>query len=166
MLVSKLSKFQRDEFQEVFTIVDVNKRGKISLLEMRRFMESARAKKSDEELLEIIARANPALFHDDNNSNSNNSNKDYGNNGISRDEFMGVMAEAEFYTLFTETFQELDKDSTGYVRAGDLDEVLGGVRDLISISDEQTGSNIIDVEDKDLLVDYERFSKMLLGAAL
>jgi calmodulin len=90
--------------------------------------------------------------------------KDYGNNGISRDEFMGVMAEAEFYTLFTETFQELDKDSTGYVRAGDLDEVLGGVRDLIS--DEQTGSNIIDVEDKDLLVDYEQFSKMLHGAAL
>ena len=74
------------------------------------------------------------------------------------------MAEAEFYTPFTETLQELDKDSTGYVRAGDLDEVLGGVRDLIS--DEQTGSNIIDVEDKDLLVDYEQFSKMLLGAAL
>jgi calmodulin len=149
MLVSKLSKAQRDEFQEVFNIVDVHKRGKISLLEMRRFMDSAREKKSNDELLEMIARASP-LFQD---------HKDY---GISRDEFMGVMAEAEFYNLFTETFQELDKESTGYVRAGDLDEILGGMRDLIS--DEQT--SIIDVEDKDMLVDYEQFSKMLLGAAL
>jgi calmodulin len=145
MLVSKLSKAQKDEFQEVFSIVDVNKRETISLLEVRRFMESAREKKSNE------LRANP-LFDD---------NKDY---GISRDEFMGVMAEAEFYNLFTETFQELDKDNTGYVRAGDLDEVLGGVRDLIS--HEQKIRSIIDVEDKDMLVDYEQFSKMLLGAAL
>jgi hypothetical protein len=34
MLVNKLSKVQKDEFQEVFSIVDVNKRGKISLLEI------------------------------------------------------------------------------------------------------------------------------------
>jgi Ca2+-binding EF-hand superfamily protein len=149
MLVNKLSKTQRDEFQEVFDIVDVEKRGRISLREMRKFMESARAEKSSEELLGMIARANP-LF---------NVNLDY---AISRDEFMGVMAEAEFYNLFTETFQELDRDNTGYVRAGDLDDVLGGVRDLIG--EERT--SIIDVEDKDMLVNYEQFSRMLLGAAL
>jgi Ca2+-binding EF-hand superfamily protein len=149
MLVIKLSKSQKEEFQEVFNIVDAQKRGKISLLEMRKFMGSAREDKSVAEVLEMMARANPQFTE----------NKDY---GISRDEFMGVMAEAEFYNLFTETFQELDKDNTGYVRAGDLDEVLGGVRYLIS--DEKT--SIIDVEDKDMLVDYEQFSKMLLGAAL
>jgi Ca2+-binding EF-hand superfamily protein len=148
-LVSKLSKAQRDEFTEVFNIVDINKHGKISLLEMRKFMESAREQKSKEELVEMIARANPQF---DATTDS----------AISRDEFMGVMAEAEFFNLFTETFQELDKDNTGYVRAGDLDDVLGGVRDLIS--NDQT--SIIDVEDKDMLVDYEQFSKMLLGAAL
>jgi calmodulin/calcium-binding protein CML len=147
--VSKLSKAQRDEFTEVFNIVDINKHGKISLLEMRKFMESAREQKSKEELVEMIARANPHF----------NATTD---SAISRDEFMGVMAEAEFFNLFTETFQELDKDNTGYVRAGDLDDVLGGVRDLIS--NDQT--SIIDVEDKDMLVDYEQFSKMLLGAAL
>ena len=149
MLWTKLSKAQRDEFQEVFDIVDVHKRGSISLLEMRRFMESAREKRSDEELMQMIARATPN-FGD---------SADY---VISRDEFMGVMAEAEFFNLFTETFKELDRDNTGYVRAGDLDDVLGGVRDLIS--NDRTG--IIDVEDKDMLVDYEQFSKMLLGAAL
>lgn len=149
VLWTKLSKAQRDEFQEVFDIVDVNKTGKISLLEMRKFMQSAREHKSDDELRRMIARASPNFQR----------SADY---VISRDEFMGIMAEAEFYNLFTETFRELDSDNTGYVRAGDLDDVLGGVRDLIS--NDRTG--IIDVEDKDMLVDYEQFSKMLLGAAL
>jgi calmodulin len=147
MLVSKLSPAQRDEFQKVFDIVDSNSRGKISLLEMKRFMNSARQKKSDAELRSIISRA------------THSQNTEY---EISRDEFMGVMAEAEFYNLFTETFQELDKENTGYVRAGDLDEVLGGVRGLIS----DNPTNLIDSEDKDMLVDYEQFSKMLLGAAI
>ena len=149
MLVNKLSKSQAEEFQEVFDIVDKEKRGKISLLEMRKFMESARENKSTDELMAMLARANPKFEE----------NKDY---AISRFEFLGVMAEAEFSNLFTSTFEELDLDGTGYVRAGDLDEVLGAVRDLIS--NDQT--SLIDVEDKDMLVDYEQFSKMLLGAAL
>lgn len=153
MLVNKLSKTQIDEFEEVFRIVDKNGTGKISLLEMRQFMESARNSKSTQELMEMIARAN---------------NLEKGREAaptdfaISHDEFMGVMAEAEFYNLFTETFNDLDEENTGYVRAGDLDEVLGGVRNLIW----NDRTNIIDVEDKDMLVDYEQFSKMLLGAAL
>ena len=76
--------------------------------------------------------------------------------------FRSVMAEAEFYYLFTETFQELDQGNTGYVRAGDLDEVLNGVRFLIT----DDRKSIIDVEDQDVQVDYEQFAKMLLGAAL
>ena len=149
MLVSKLSKTQSDEFQEVFSIVDKENKGKISLLEMRKFMESARASKSTDELMEMIARVSPKF---DKTTEI----------AISRDEFMGVMAEAEFYNLFTAIFNDLDEGNTGYVRAGDLDEVLGGVRDLIS--NERT--NLIDGDDKDMLVDYEQFSKMLLGAAL
>ena len=149
ILASKLSQSQRDEFLGVFSIADVNNRGKISLLEMRKFMESARAKKTDEELLEMIRRSNPHF----------SGNAEY---GITRDEFLGVIAEAEFYSLFTEMFEALDTENTGYVRAGDLDEVLGGVRNLIS----DDHKSLIDVEDKDILIDYEQFSKMLLGAAL
>lgn len=150
VLVRKLSKAQRDEFREVFRIVDIENRGKISLLEMQKFMQIAGAQKTNEELIEMISRANPQF---------QNETADY---AISSDEFIGLCAEAEFYNLFTETFQELDRENTGYVRAGDLDEILGTVRDLIS----HDRTSIIDVEDKDLLVDYEQFSKMLLGAAL
>ena len=45
----------------------------------------------------------------------------------------------------------------------DLDEVLGGVRALIP-NDKKT--NIIDVDDQDMLIDYEQFSRMLLGVGL
>ena len=149
MLVRKLSKAQQEEFQEVFDMVDIQKQGRISLLEMQKFMQSARESKSDEELRAMIMRVNPRY----------DVSAEY---AISRDEFMGVMAEAEFYNLITETFQELDQEGTGYVKAGDLDDILGGVKDLIS----NDQSRIIDVEDKEMHIDYEQFSKMLLGAAL
>jgi calmodulin len=66
---------------------------------------------------------------------------------LSLEDFLGIMAEAEFYHLFRDTFAALDKDDSGYVRAGDLDRVLSGVRDLIS----DDRKSIIDVEDKDML---------------
>lgn len=152
MLVDKLSETQKKEFLDVFDMVDVKKSGMVSLLEMRKFMDTAGEKKSDEELLEMINRANSQYCNED--------------AVITRNEFMGVMAEAEFYNLFTETFEELDKEKTGYVRAGDLAAVLGGVQDLLGVGGAQSKTNIIDVDDSDMLVDYEQFSKMLLGASL
>jgi calmodulin len=168
MLVSKLSNSQRQDFIDVFQIADVRQRGTISLLEMRRFMESARknVQYSDDELLDIIRKANPISMDLDEttilSSDNASTNRNFGTTGITLSEFLGVMAEAEFYYLFTETFQELDQGNTGYVRAGDLDEVLNGVRFLIT----DDRKSIIDVEDQDVQVDYEQFAKMLLGAAL
>ena len=171
MLVSKLSNSQRQDFIDVFQMADVHQRGTISLLEMRRFMESARknVQYTDDELLDIIRKANPESMDTDESITSsgvggdpNNTESDFGTTGITLNEFLGVMAEAEFYYLFTETFQELDQSNTGYVRAGDLDEVLDGVRFLIT----DDRKSIIDVEDQDVQVDYEQFAKMLLGAAL
>ena len=153
LLVHKLTQTQREEFQTVFDLVDVHGKGRISLAEMRRFMDSARLQqhKSNEELQAMMDRVNNIPYQMAEDSST-----------ITREEFMGVMAEAEFYNLLRETFQELDPDQTGYVRAGDLDEILGGVRGLVS----DNPTNIVSSEDKDVLVDYEQFSKMLLGAAL
>ena len=135
-------------------MIDVTKSGVISLLEMRKFMNLAREKKTDSELMEMINRANPSYAQ---------TAPSYSQTAtITRNEFLGVMAEAEFYNLFTETFQDLDQEKTGYVRAGDLAEVLGDVEELLS---EERKINLIDGEDVDMLIDYEQFSKMLLGAA-
>ncbi len=147
ILVSKLTAAQREEFKDVFNMIDVSRDGKISVLELKRVLESIGSEKTEAEIYDMINKANPAVD---------------GNTEITLDEFMGVMAEAEFYYLFTDTFNELDKYNSGFVRAADLDRVLCGMRDLIS----DDRMSIIDVEDKEMLVDYEQFSKMLLGASL
>ena len=128
-------------------MIDQSRDGKISVVELKKAMESAGSDRSDEEIYDMINKANPAVD---------------GNTEITLQEFMGVMAEAEFFYLFLDTFNALDKDNTGFVRAADLDRVLCGMRDLIS----QDQMSIIDVEDKDMLVDYEQFSRMMLGATL
>jgi len=147
ILVSKLTPAQQEEFRDVFKMIDVTRDGNISVLELKQVMESIGSEKTEEELYDMINKANPAVD---------------GNTEITLDKFMGVMAEAEFYYLFTDTFNALDKYNSGFVRAADLDRVLCGMRDLIS----DDRMSIIDVEDKEMLVDYEQFSKMLLGASL
>ena len=133
LLVSKLTRAQREEFSDLFRIIDASGDGTISMLELRRAMESVGEGRSDEELREIINNANPNID---------------GNDVMTFDEFMGVIAEAEFYYLFLDTFEMLDVNSTGFVSAGDLDRVLCGVRDLIS----DDRMSIIDTEDMDMQV--------------
>jgi Ca2+-binding EF-hand superfamily protein len=147
LLVSKLTKYQRSEFTELFKLIDTSGDGTISLLELRRAMESVGQEKSDDELLQMINNANPQID---------------GNTAINFTEFMGMMAEAEFYDLFMETFESLDIDKTGFVSAGDLNRVLCGVRDLVS----DDRMSIIDTSDMDMQVDYETFADMLLGKPL
>ncbi|KAL3826770.1 hypothetical protein ACHAXA_000596 [Cyclostephanos tholiformis] len=147
LLVSKLTRAQREEFSDLFRIIDASGDGTISILELRRAMESVGKGRSDEELREMINNANPNID---------------GNDTMTFDEFMGVMAEAEFYYLFLDTFEMLDVNKTGFVSAGDLDRVLCGVRDLIS----DDRMSIIDTEDMDMQIDYETYADMLLGKPL
>jgi calmodulin len=133
LLVSKLTRAQREEFSDLFRIIDASGDGTISILELRRAMESVGEGRSDEELREIINNSNPNID---------------GNNVMNFEEFMGVIAEAEFYYLFLDTFEMLDVNNTGFVSAGDLDRVLCGVRDLIS----DDRMSIIDTEDMDMQV--------------
>lgn len=147
LLVSKLTPSQQSEFSDLFRIIDTSGDGNISILELRRAMASVGDEHTDDELRVMINNANPNVD---------------GNEEINFSEFMGVMAEAEFYYLFLETFEMLDVNNSGYVTAGDLDRVLCGVRDLIS----DDRMSIIDTEDMDMQVDYETYANMLLGKPL
>ena len=114
-------------------------------MELKRAMESVGDEKSDQELRDMINKANPSVD---------------GNDTMTIDDFMGVMAEADLYYLFMETFQSIDKHNVGFLKAGELDRALCGMRDLVS-NDQKS---IIDVDDKDMLINYDSFAKMLLGA--
>ena len=161
MLVRKLTASQRDEFNSIFDMVDSQKRGKITLEEMKKFKDSAQRGKSatTEGFQDFVG----ALGTSTTSSESIESSLD--NVMIGLDEFLGLMAEAEFYNLFFDTFQVLDVNNTGYVRAGDLQDVLGSVRDLVDGDFSSKNLNVQE-QDSDVLVDYQQFSRMLLGAAL
>eukprot|EP00977_Amphora_coffeiformis_P008960 scaffold2030_cov131-Amphora_coffeaeformis.AAC.2 len=144
-LVKRLSPTQRADFRETFHLIDASGDGYISLLELQRVMESIGSPKTDAELQGVMENASLD-----------------GRPEMNLQDFEGLMAEAEFYNLFRDIFSTLDTQNSGFVKAGELDRVLAGVRDLIS--DDQ--KSLIDVEDPDVLIDYERFSRMLLGTAL
>jgi calmodulin len=140
ILVNRLPVHQKRQFRDTFQLIDVNGDGTITLMELKQVMSSIGETKSDEELRGIFISGRE----------------------MTEDDFLGIMAEAEFYTLFRDIFVRLDPYDTGFVRARDLDRVLCGVRDLIS----DDRKSIIDVEDDEMLIDYEQFSRMLLGSAL
>lgn len=146
MLVQLLEPWQKVEINNAYNLIDLDSNGSVTLNELRRVMESIGEEKSDRELEEVIERANGVD----------------GKQVITHEDFLGLMAEAEFYHLFLDTFTALDKFDSGFVKAGELDRVLCGVRDLIS----DDRKSIIDVEDKEILINYEQFSRMLLGTAL
>lgn len=149
ILVDVLSPMQRTYIEDAFKLIDEDQSEQINLRELRRVMESVGEDKTDAELLDVIERRNYAPWQDDTKT-------------ITKEDFFGLMAESETYQLFIDTFKALDPKDTGFVRAKDLDRILCGVRDLIS----DDRKSIIDVEDMEMMVDYEQFSRMLLGTSL
>jgi calmodulin len=151
LLVDRLSTSQKSEFVEIFEIMDVNHDGRIDLAELRRLKESIGEEDDDEDDVFATTAAGSKAME-----------KKLQMKEMTFDDYMGLMAEAEFYTLFREIFQQLDRNRSGFLKAIDLEKVLCGVRDLIS----DDRNSVIDVEDKDMLIDYEQFTRMLLGTTL
>lgn len=150
LLVSQLTESQKAEFRSVFEIIDGGDRedGTISILDLKRTMESIGRTNTDDELRNMINKANPMID---------------GNTELKYSEFLGMMAEAEFYYLFVDTFNALDRYNSGYVRAGDLKQVLVGMGGVVMGSDEKL--SVVKVDDEDMIIDYEQFSRMLIGAS-
>jgi len=155
ILVGVLAPMQRIYIEDAFKLVDEDQSDEINLMELHRVMDSVGERRSDAQILDVIeergVRANFAPWQDADKKKT-----------ITKEDFIGLMAESETYQLFIDTFKMLDPKDTGFVRAKDLDSILCGVRDLIS----DDRKSIIDVEDMDMMVDYEQFSRMLLGSAL
>ena len=152
LLVNRLPPSQLAQFLDTFRLIDTSGDGTISLFELKRVMELIGETKSDEELVEMMTSS----------GGHKADNVDDKSFILTQQDFLGIMAESEFYHLFRDIFASLDTHHTGFVRAKDLDRVLCGVRDLIS----DDRYSIIDVEDDEMLIDYEQFSRMLLGSSL
>ena len=158
MLASRLSQAQQAEFAEIFQLMDTNGDGFIDLDELKRVMESIG---EDEAELKNVLRGEDVAVKAGGGGGVQSSNTSRPTQ-MTFEDYIGLMAEAEFYHLFRDIFASLDEQKSGFVKARELDRVLCGVRDLIS----DDRKSVIDVDDKDMLIDYEQFSRMLLGTTL
>jgi len=178
---------QRTYIEDAFKLIDEDESELINLNEIKRVVNSVGNVNdiglgSDDKIMDIIAEdstsSNYAPWQNDNNkvvrggdgvggadaaavAAADASHHAY-NKKITKEDFFGLMAESETYQLFIDTFKTLDPHDSGFVRTKDLDTILCGVRDLIS----DDRKSIIDVVDEDMMVDYEQFSRMLLGTKL
>ena len=148
ILAKMLNRNQMQSIKDAFKLVDEDDNGEITLMELQRIMHSVGDDRSEEELMEALEIGHFKAQD--------------GKQITTEEDFTGLMAEAEIYHLFLDTFKVMDPQNSGFVRAKDLDRVLCGVRDLIS----DDRHSIIDVEDKEMMVDYEQFARMLLGTSL
>lgn len=155
LLANRLSPAQKAEFKEIFQLIDSNGDGHIELKELKRVMETIG--EDDVVLRKVLQKKGDVAVE----ANGSSSPGPYSAKMTYQD-FLGLMAEATFYHLFLDIFSSLDDQGSGFVRAQELDRVLCGVRDLIS----DDRKSVIDVEDKDMLIDYEQFARMLLGTTL
>merc|ERR1711935_383058 len=179
ILWQTLSPMQRTYIDDAFQLIDEDKSELINLNEIKRLVNSVGdvneiGLDSDDKILDIIddgsASTAASSQHTQQVAATANSyapwQKEFTTamytKKISKEDFYGLMAESGTYQLFSETFQTLDRNDSGFVRAKDLDRILCGVRDLIS----HDKKSIIDVEDDDMMVDYEQFSRMLVGTPL
>ncbi len=94
MLVNLLSSPQQVAFSDAYNLIDVDGDSEITVIELRRLMDSIGEEQSDEELVDLIETSHQALD---------------GRQVITYEDFMALMAEDEFYHLFLETFAALDK---------------------------------------------------------
>merc|ERR1712194_648816 len=185
ILLNTLSPMQHTYIEDAFRLIDEDKSELINLNEIKRIVNSVGSTDdiglgSDDKIMDIIATDGVGEDLPSSTeqqvaaSSSNNTNsttwapwqKSVGESAntkkITKEDFFGLMAESEMYQLFIDTFKTLDPHDSGFVRTKDLDAILCGVRDLIS----DDRKSIIDVVDEDMMVDYEQFSRMLLGTKL
>jgi len=141
LLLKKVTKAQKAEYNEVFVLIDQNDDGSVQQSELLKVVNSL---SSDENAVSFVDG-----FDVD--------------QTLTKEEFLAIMAEAEFYNLFVNTFNTLDVYNSGFVRGSDINRILKGINDLIS---DENFSLIQEVGGDDNLINYEQFTKMLLGTKL
>mmetsp|Transcript_11549 Transcript_11549/g.17229 ORF Transcript_11549/g.17229 Transcript_11549/m.17229 type:complete len:634 (-) Transcript_11549:243-2144(-) len=109
-LVQQLTYQQRLEFEQTFALLDKNNDGTIKVDELRALMDAfGKHHYQEADLAEMLNKANPDID---------------GNHYLSKEDFLALMAQAEFSSMFLETFKLLDPLGLGFLEAEQLWRVL------------------------------------------
>jgi len=130
--IEMLNPVQSESLESLFRIVDRDNDGLVDMFDFRSVLDSVKVEDEvdvdpDEE--DVDPTSEPRL----------------GLNGFKKmtsKEFIGLAAEAEFYYLLTETFNEMDTEGNGYVRVDDVSDLLHGLKSMCTSFD--CGSRFIE----------------------
>ena len=159
-LVQQLTYHQRLEFEQTFSLLDRNEDGAITIDELRNLMGAfGREDLRDHDLSDMLNKANPNID---------------GNEVLGKNDFLALMAQAEFSAMFLETFKLLDPHSLGFLEADQLWKVLDTLL-AVDVSDDKRSFNSFKLNyhyladsfglDGDGHIDYAAFVKILLSSS-
>jgi len=107
---TQLTNYQRQEFKQTFALLDRDGDGSISVSDLASLMVAVGRHPNALELANMINKANPEIE---------------GNTNLNLDDFLALMAQAEFSAMFLEAFKLLDPAGHGWVSFLTLQAMVG-----------------------------------------
>jgi len=155
-LVAQLTPYQRDEFEQTFHIIDRDGDGAITVADLAGLMTAVGRAPQDDELRSMINKANPEVE---------------GNDMIAINDFLALMAQAEFSAMFLEAFSLLDPNGHGWVESELLWQMMNTLvppKRAGSRSSTLAASKIDELIDifgvSDGHIDYQAFVKIMMSS--
>lgn len=151
-LVAQLTVYQVSEFEQTFSLLDRNGDGFLGIEELANLMRAVGRTPSEEDLRAMMNKANPEID---------------GNDMISSDDFLALMAQAEFSSMFLEAFKLLDPDGLGWVES----ELLWRMMNTLVPSDARSPPGFLPTKIDELIdtfgvndghIDYQAFVKIMM----
>ena len=151
-LVAQLTDYQRDEFLDTFKILDRDCDGTIGPKDLAALMSAVGRDLGEDELVSVINKANPEVEN----------NKD-----ITAEDFLALMAQAEYSAMFLEAFALLDPYGHGWVESEQLWAMMAS---LVPADDDAGGAGLGAKVDElietfgvsDGHIDYQAFVKIMI----
>lgn len=157
-LVAQLTSYQRQELKQTFALLDRDGDGSISVTDLAALMIAVGRRPDAVELASMINKANPEIE---------------GNTNLRLDDFLALMAQAEFSAMFLEAFKLLDPESHGWVESELLWQMMNALIPSSDLENEGAlfpgtfGGKLDKLVDtfgvSDGHIDYQAFVKIMMS---
>jgi len=155
-LVTQLTNYQRQEFKQTFALLDRDGDGSISVSDLASLMVAVGRHPNALELANMINKANPEIE---------------GNTNLNLDDFLALMAQAEFSAMFLEAFKLLDPAGHGWVESELLWQMMNALIPSAAVEGKTAipeffGGKLDELVDtfgvSDGHIDYQAFVKIMM----
>jgi Ca2+-binding EF-hand superfamily protein len=155
-LVAQLTSYQRQEFEQTFKLLDRDGDGSISVTDLAALMIAVGRHPDAVELSNMINKANPEVE---------------GNKNLKLEDFLALLAQAEFSAMFLEAFKLLDPAGHGWVESELLWQMMNALIPSAAVEGKTAipeffGGKLDELVDtfgvSDGHIDYQAFVKIMM----